>query len=201
MNSPDILMAAQPVTEAFEKLGIPYYIGGSVASSAYGIPRSTLDIDMVSDLKPEHVPQLVRMLEPSYFIDEDTIIDAIRRVSSFNLIHIETMMKIDVFIKSDTPYQTETFRRKKKDKLDEEQSSPELFLASPEDIILNKLMWYRLGGCVSDRQWGDILGVLKIQKNELDRPYLNQWAIELNVSELLEKAFRDAGIDNEMVMK
>lgn len=114
MNSPDILMAAQPVTEAFEKLEIPYYIGGSVASSAYGIPRSTLDIDMVSDLKLEHVPQLVTILKPFYFIDEDTIIDAIRTVSSFNLIHIETMMKIDVFIKSDTPYHIETFRRKKK---------------------------------------------------------------------------------------
>lgn len=73
MNNPDILIAIEPVAEAFEKLGILYYIGGSVASSAYGIPRSTMDVDMVSDLKPEHVRSFVRMLEPSYYIDEKRI--------------------------------------------------------------------------------------------------------------------------------
>jgi len=161
MNNPDILIAAEPVAKAFEKLGILYYIGGSVASSAYGIPRSTMDVDMVSDLKPEHVRSFVKMLEPSYYIDENMILDAIRRCSSFNLIHLETMLKIDVFITKNAPYDIETFKRRRKDTLDEEQKTAEFYLVSPEDIILNKLAWYRLGGGVSDRQWNDVLGVLK----------------------------------------
>ena len=195
MNNPDILIAAEPVAKAFEKLGILYYIGGSVASSAYGIPRSTMDVDMVSDLKPEHVRSFVRMLEPAYYIDEKMILDAIRRCSSFNLIHLETMLKIDVFITKNAPYDIETFKRRRKDTLDEEQKTAEFYLVSPEDIILNKLAWYRLGGGVSDRQWNDVLGVLKVQGDLLDKNYLQYWASELKLKDLLEKAFQDAGME------
>jgi hypothetical protein len=195
MNNPDILIAAEPVAKAFEKLGILYYIGGSVASSAYGIPRSTMDVDMVSDLKPEHVRSFVRMLEPAYYIDEKMILDAIRRCSSFNLIHLETMLKIDVFITKNAPYDIETFKRRRKDTLDEEQKTAEFYLVSPEDIILNKLAWYRLGGGVSDRQWNDVLGVLKVQGDLLDKNYLQYWASELKLKDLLEKVFQDAGME------
>ncbi|OQY58280.1 MAG: hypothetical protein B6245_12690 [Desulfobacteraceae bacterium 4572_88] len=104
MRNTDILAATEPVVEAFEKLGILYCIGGSVASSAYGIPRSTMDVDMVSDLKPTSVRPLVRMLEPYYYIDENMILDAIGRRSSFNIIHLETMLKIDIFVAKNTPY-------------------------------------------------------------------------------------------------
>lgn len=135
MKNPDILTATEPVAEAFEKLGILYYIGGSVASSAYGMPRSTMDVDMVSDLKPKHVRSLVKMLEPSYYIDENMILDAIRRCSSFNIIHLETMLKIDVFITKNAPYDIETFKRRRKDTLDEEQRTAEFYLVSPEDIF------------------------------------------------------------------
>ena len=193
MNDPDILIATEPVAEAFEKLGVLYYIGGSVASSAYGIARSTMDVDMVSDLKPEHVQPLVKMLESSYYIDEDMILDAIRKCSSFNLIHLETMLKIDIFITQNAPYDIETFKRRRKDTLDEEQKTAEFYLVSPEDIILNKLVWYRLGGGISDRQWSDVLGVLKVQKDTLDKEYLRYWASELKIKDLLGKAFQDAG--------
>lgn len=196
MKNPDILAATEPVAKAFEELGILYYIGGSVASSAYGIARSTMDVDMVSYLKPEHVQSLVRMLAPSYYIDENMILDAIERCSSFNIIHLETMLKIDVFITKNTPYDVETFKRRRKDTLDEDQRYSEFYLVSPEDIVLNKLVWFRLGGCVSDRQWNDVLGVLKVQKNSLDKIYLQHWAPELKVEDLLEKAFQDAGINN-----
>ena len=197
MKNPDILAATEPVAEAFEKLGILYFIGGSVASSAYGIARSTMDVDMVSDLKPKHVGSLVRMLEPSYYIDENMILDAIRKCSSFNIIHLETMLKIDVFISKNAPYDIETFKRRRKDTLDEEQRTSEFYIVSPEDIVLNKLAWFRLGGDVSDRQWNDVLGVLKVQKDSLDKKYLQHWASELKVQDLLEKAFQDAGIENE----
>ncbi|MFQ5688042.1 MAG: hypothetical protein ACE5GV_15450, partial [Candidatus Scalindua sp.] len=98
MKSPDIISAVKPVVEGFDKLGIPYYIGGSVASSTYGLARSTLDVDMVSDLKSEYVHQLVKMLEATYYIDEGVILNAIQRRSTFNLIHLESMLKVDVFV-------------------------------------------------------------------------------------------------------
>ncbi|MEN8128441.1 MAG: DUF6036 family nucleotidyltransferase [Planctomycetota bacterium] len=196
MKNPDILIATEPVTEAFEKLGILYFIGGSVASSAYGIARSTMDVDIVSDIKQNHVRSLVRMLEHSYYIDENMILDAIRRSSSFNMIHLETMLKIDVFISKNKPYDIETFKRRRKDTLDEDRRDVEFYLVSPEDIVLNKLVWFHLGGGVSERQWNDVLGVLKVQKDSLDKNYLQHWASELKVRDLLEKAFQDAGINN-----
>ena len=196
MKKSDILLALEPVAEAFEKLGITYYIGGSVASSTYGIARSTMDVDMVSDLKSKHVQSLIRMLEDTYYIDENMILDAIKACSSFNIIHLETMFKIDVFISKNSPYDIETFKRRRKDTLDEEKKASEFYLGSPEDIILNKLTWFRLGGGVSDRQWNDILGVLKVQKDSLEKKYLQHWASELKVKDLLEKAFQDAGINN-----
>lgn len=194
MKNPDIVAAVEPVVKAFEKLGVPYYIGGSVASSAYGVARATLDVDMVSDLKPEHVHPLVEMLESDYYIDEKMILDAIHRSSSFNLMHLETMLKVDVFVVKDRPYYKEAFKRKRKDSLDEEQGAAEFYLASSEDIILSKLEWFRMGGNVSERQWGDVLGVLKVQGDSLDVKYLRYWAAELGIADLLEQAFRDAGI-------
>ena len=194
MKKPDILVAIEPVAEVFEKLCILYFIGGSVASSAYGIARSTMDVDIVSDLKPMHVQSLVRTLEASFYIDENMILDAIRRCSSFNIIHLDTMLKIDVFITKNTPYDIETFKRRRKDTLDEAQRTAEFYLVSPEDIVLNKLVWFRLGGSVSDSQWNDVLGVLKVQRDSLDKNYLQHWASELKVKDLLKRAFQDAGL-------
>jgi hypothetical protein len=194
MKNPDIVAAAEPVVKAFEKLEVPYFIGGSVASSAYGVARATLDVDIVSDLKPEHVHPLVEMLESDYYIDEKMILDAIHRSSSFNLMHLETMLKVDVFVVKDRPYYREAFKRKRKDSLDEEQGAAEFYLASSEDIILSKLEWFRMGGNVSERQRDDVLGVLKVQGDSLDVKYLRYWAAELGIADLLEQAFRDAGI-------
>jgi hypothetical protein len=195
MKNPDIMTATEPVAEAFEKLGVLYYIGGSIASSAYGVPRATMDVDMVSGLKMQHVRPLVQMLRSSYYIDEDMILDAIKRQSSFNIIHLETMLKIDVFICKNAPYDVAALKRRRKDTLDEEQAAAEFYLASPEDVILNKLTWIRIGGEVSDRQWNDVLGVLKVQENSLDNKYLRHWASQLKVEDLLIKAFQDAGIN------
>ena len=134
------------------------------------------------------------MLESSYYIDEDAILEAIRRHSSFNLIHLETMIKVDVFIVGDEPYPQQALRRRRKDTLDEDQQTVEFYLASSEDIVLIKLDWYRMGGEVSERQWSDVVGVLKVQEKSLDREYLRHWASELKLTGLLEQAFRDAGI-------
>lgn len=193
METNDILLVSEPIIEAFESLGISYYIGGSVASSAHGIFRATLDVDLVADVKPHHVRLLVKRLEAEYYIDEEMLLEAIQRQSSCNLIHLETMHKVDIFILKSTPYDTEAFDRRRKDTLDEEHDL-EFFLASPEDTILHKLDWFRIGGQVSDRQWNDVLGVLKVQKEQLDMDYLRHWAAELELTGLLEQAFEDAGI-------
>jgi len=194
MKEPDLLEALQPVINAFDKLSILYYIGGSIASSVYGIARATMDIDLVADIKKENILPLKEMLENKYYIDEDMIDDAINNSSSFNIIHLDTMLKIDVFIQKWQSYPKESFKRKRKDTLDESENASEFYLSSPEDIILNKLQWYDNGNRVSERQWFDVLGVIKVQSNNLDFDYLKKWGEHLGLSDLLKKAFVDAGI-------
>jgi len=193
MKKPDIIVALDMVIGCFEKLGIAYYIGGSVASSAYGIARATMDVDLVANIEINQVNRLVKALETDYYIDAEMIRDAIHRRSSFNLIHLDTMIKIDVFIVKDQPYDSEAFTRRQLDTLDEE-SSRKFYLSSPEDIILNKLQWYQSGGGVSEQQWKDVLGILKVQGNKLDLEYLKYWASRLNLSDLLSRSFDDAGM-------
>ena len=193
MKKPDILAALEPVAKTFDELGVQYYVGGSVASSAYGIARATLDVDIVSDLKLPHVSPMVEMLKASYYIDKDMILEAIDSRSSFNVIHLDTMIKVDVFVVGDTPYDIETLKRKRKDTLDDEQET-EFYLGSPEDVILNKLKWFRMGGNVSEQQWRDVLGVLKVQEGLLDTEYLRHWGAALGLTGLLEEALRDAGL-------
>jgi len=191
-NVPDILAAITPIVEALEEFGIPYHIGGSVASSLYGIPRLTIDADLVADIRMEHVRPLVRQLETDYYIDEDMIRDAIRRQSSFNVIHQDTILKVDIFIPKSRLFDQEELYRVQQEVLLE--GTRPFNVASPEGTILNKLEWYRMGGEVSDRQWNDILGVLKVQGTSLDMAYLQRWAANLNVTDLLERALVDAGL-------
>jgi hypothetical protein len=195
MKDFDLLSAIKPVAKVLDKLSVPYYISGSVASSAYGMPRSTLDVDIVADLKFWHVKPLVSMLESSCYIDSKMVSDAIQNHSSFNIIHLETMLKVDIFIVKNTVYDREAFERRKKELLDEQQQASEFYLASPEDIILNKLDWYRLGEGVSERQWKDVIGVIKVQGNSLDRSYLRYWASELGLSDLLDQAFSETAFN------
>ena len=191
-NVPDILAAITPIVEALEELGIPYHIGGSVASSLYGLPRLTIDADLVADIRMKHVRPLVEQLETDYYIDEDMIRDAIRRQSSFNVIHQDTILKVDIFIPKSRLFDQEELRKIRQEVLSE--GTRPFNIASPEGTILNKLEWYRMGGEVSDRQWNDILGVLKVQGTNLDMAYLRHWAADLKVTDLLERAFVDAGL-------
>lgn len=179
------------VTQTFEHLGIPYAVGGSLASSLHGIMRATLDIDMVADMRLEHIEPLVAALSQEFYADAGMMRGAIEHYGSFNLVHYETAFKVDVFIRK-----TRAF-----DKLQLERSKflviatdPErgIFVASPEDTILAKLEWFRLGGEVSNQQWRDILGVMKARPGELGLDYLRRWADELEVSDLLERALREA---------
>jgi len=192
MKIPDILLAVQPVIQAFEKMSIPYYIGGSIASSVYGMARATMDVDVIADLMVTHIPRLKQILENEYYIDAEIITDAIRTNSSFNLIHLETMIKIDVFIHKDEPYPLEALQRIRKDTL-EDTANVEFYFSSPEDIIIHKLQWYKMGGFVSERQWLDVIGVIKVQGDLLDKKYLAGWSRKLGLSSLLKEAFDAAG--------
>lgn len=193
MKPPDIIEVTFKVVKVFEKLNIDYYIGGSIASSAFGVARSTLDVDIVADIKIEQASIIEELFKKEFYAEIEMIRDAIQQQSSFNLIHLETMFKIDVFILKDRPFNKQVFSRRLQ-KTVSENISQQLFFATPEDIILSKLEWYKSGKEASDLQWNDILGVLKVQGTELDISYLRRWAKELSVSELLKKALQDAGM-------
>ncbi|MFQ5585024.1 MAG: hypothetical protein ACE5GL_11360 [Calditrichia bacterium] len=194
MTNPDIIRAIQPIIYAFEKLSISYYISGSVASSLYGIARSTMDVDIVANIAKDHVSSLCEMLEDKYYIDQDMILDAIFRKASFNLIHLDTMIKIDIFIYKDELHQRVAFRRKIKYFLEENDQDTSFYFSSPEDLIINKLNWFKKSGEVSERQWLDVLGIIKVQGKILDKDYLKKWAAKLDLSDLLKKVFYEAGI-------
>lgn len=189
---PTILAALMPLIDAFDSLGIAYYIGGSVASSLYGLPRSTLDIDLIADLHQEQVPALIAQLQDAYYFDEAALRTAIDRRASYNFIHLETMLKVDVFILKPRLFDQEAFRRAQRQPASQTEPAHMLALASAEDMVLVKLEWYRLGGEISERQWNDVLGMLKVQEPTLDLAYLQRWAIALRVDDLLTRALSEA---------
>ena len=179
------------VIQAFDDLQVPYFIGGSLASALYGVARTTADCDIVAALQAEHAHPLVQKLGEAFYADEFAIMDAILQLSSFNLIHLESMFKVDVFIHKPRPFEMSQFERRRLEIL-EMKPERRAYFASAEDTLLAKLEWYRLGGEVSERQWRDILGIIKVQAFHLDRVYLNQWAADLGASDLLERAFAEA---------
>jgi len=116
---------------------------------------------------------------------------------SFNLIHLPTMLKVDVYVVWRTDFGRTQLARRQLKQIG--QTAPtNVFIASAEDTVLAKLDWYRQGGCVSGRQWRDVLGVLKVQAGSLDRAYLRDWAARLSLTELLRRAFDDAGLPPEL---
>jgi hypothetical protein len=185
------LEAFTPVAQAFETMGVPYHIGGSVASSTHGVARTTLDIDVVADLPAERIDAFVDLLEDRYYVDPEAARDAVRRRSSFNLIHLETMYKIDVFVQRRRPFDLEAARRTVRVHVfgDDEPMFP---VSSAEDTILAKLDWFLVGRESSQRQWSDIVGLLRTQSLALDTAYVRRWAEELRVADLLDRAIRDA---------
>jgi hypothetical protein len=180
------------VVDAFNRLEIPYLIGDSLASAVHGIVRATMDADLVADIQPKQVPPLVALLEGEFYTDADMIQDAILHSSSFNLIHLETMFKVDVFILKQRAFDINQMERRISQPLGDALDQ-QAYFSTAEDLILAKLEWFRAGGETSDRQWRDILGVLDIQSDRLDFKYLQKWAKELGVQDLLQKALQAKG--------
>lgn len=182
------------IARILEELGVEYLVGGSLASSLHGHPRSTQDIDLVADLLPEHIDRLAAALEGRFYFDEPAIRDAVSRRSTFNVIHLRTLFKVDVFVAgNDLPTRRELQRRQF---YALETDPPEsLIVASPEDIVVQKLSWYRLGNHVSERQWLDALNVLGVRGKHLDREYMRDLAVHMGVEDLLIRIFQQAGLD------
>lgn len=187
-------MAAEPtlvvarLAQVFQSLSIPYVIGGSFASSIYGIPRATQDVDIVADLRIEHANALVLSLQGEFFVDADVVRDAIRGTGSFNVLHSATMFKADVFVSPGDAWSHERLHRGRPEQFDTPEGPVTVRFSSPEDTLLHKLVWYRLGNEVSERQWHDVLGLLKVQRDHIDDGYLDRWAPVLQVADLLQRA-------------
>jgi len=191
MTEADLVAALQPVAAAFDALGVRYFLGGSVASSAHGVARASLDADMVAELTPADVDHLARQLAGAYYVPIGQMRTAAVERRSFNLIHVATMFKIDVFVSKGRPFDRSAAERARPQTIGDHTDTPFL-VASAEDTILAKLEWFRRGGETSERQWWDIAGVLRVG-TDIDREYLRRWAEALGVTDLLQRAFADAG--------
>lgn len=175
------------VIEALEELNTPYLIGGSFASSAHGIARATMDVDILASIPAKQASALAAKLEGEFYADELAIRNAIMAKRSFNLIHLDTGFKVDVFVSKRDVFDVKQLERRKL-RIVTRDPERSVYVASPEDTILSKLRWYRLANEESERQWKDVLGVMAVKADDLDLDYLRRWARELEVLDLLERA-------------
>lgn len=187
---PDPIDTALVVARALDALGVAHTVGGSIASSFAGEPRSTVDVDIVAALEERHVEPLVSALSTEFYVDADALRRAIRMRTSTNLIHQATQLKVDLFVAGGTPLDDRQLARRLAVELGDGRR---LHVHPPEDILLQKLRWYRRGGEVSDRQWRDITAIVRVQGPRLDREYLRDGAGVLGVSDLLERALGEEG--------
>jgi len=174
------------VIKALETADIPYMLGGSFASSFYGIPRATFDADLVVRISPVAAAALYAALKKSFYADEEEMRQAAATGSSFNLIHLETAFKVDIFPLKEDAYSKAAFARRTKQRITGDGKT-EIFIESPEDVVIAKLLWHKLSGETSAKQPADIAGVIKTMSGKLDRAYTCEWAKELLLTELLAK--------------
>ena len=181
----DPIATAALVSRHLDALHIAHTIGGSIASSFAGEPRATVDIDIVVALEERQVGELAALLSEEFYVDADALRRAVRTKTSANLIQRATQLKVDLFVAGGTPLDARQLARRQ---IVEFPDGRRLYVHPPEDILLQKLRWYRRGGEVSDRQWRDIAAIVRVQGRRLDREYLLEGAAVLGVGDLLDRA-------------
>lgn len=186
----DPIAIAILVAAAIEAAGGLYFVGGSVASSLQGDPRSTNDIDFVISLPIARVDALADALGRDFELDREMLRDALLRASSANGFYLPVLTKIDLFGLGREPFDEIEFARRRPIAVG--PSGETLVIKSPEDSVLRKLLWFRAGGQVSDKQWRDIVSILRVTGEQIDRSYLSQWAHSLRCEALLSRAQEEA---------
>jgi hypothetical protein len=186
-SASDVLDIAVRVARGLSTAGARHVLVGSLASSLQGDPRSTNDIDFLTDLKVAQVPGLAAALGVEFDVDESALGDAIRTAGSWNIYFLPWMLKVDLFAGASTPVNRLRLQRAVASPV----GNGALMVLRADDIVLSKLAWYRDGGNVSDQQWRDILGVLRVSGSRIDRDYLEQWAKELGLAGLLRRALAE----------
>lgn len=193
---PEPIAVASHIAGDLTRIGVAYVIGGSFASSVHGEPRSTNDIDMVADLRQSDVDAFIDAIGAEYYISREAVVDAVREGGAFNVIHMPTAVKVDIFVAGGDPFDHERLQRRTPVSVSSDPDPVILFVDTAEDTILRKLEWYRRGGETSERQWRDVIGVVDAQSSRLDRIYLREWAARLGVSDLTERLLRRQGSDD-----
>lgn len=182
--------ALRRVLEVLDQLEIRYFIGGSVASAAHGIPRTTRDVDFVVAFDADLVDEFCRLLGAEFYHDADTIRRALRLGRSFNIIHIPSSYKFDFFPGTDEFSRTQMGRRLERKADPFADGAIETWVATPEDVILSKLRWFQLGNGANSQQWHDVWGVAHLHRGRLDLDYLTLWASRLGISDLLDELLK-----------
>jgi len=183
----ETLAVTLQVTGVLESLDVTYALGGSVASALHGVVRATLDADIIADLEPAQAEPLANALAGDFYVDLEAVRAAIAQHRSFNVIHLDSMFKVDIFVARPRALDRAQLARRRTYVVDPE-AGRSFYVISAEDLILAKLDWYRLGGETSERQWSDVLGVLQAQAGRLDLEYLHRMAEAVGVSDLLARA-------------
>lgn len=179
---PGALELALEMAALLDELGVPYVLGGSLASSLVGEPRTTMGVDVAVELDARRAQELVVALGDEWYASPEAAAEAVRLRASFNVIHLATMLKVDLFVLGGGLLDRRQLARRRRLPIGD---AGELWVGSPEDQILRKLWWYRLGGEVSERQWRDVVAMLRVQRGRLDEGDLHDAAAELCLATLL----------------
>ncbi len=165
---------------AFEKLGIKYFVTGSIASMFYGEPRFTNDIDVVADIRESHISGLLKFFpEDKFYISEDAVRDAIKNKYQFNIIHPVSGLKVDIMISKKNDFDNSRFRRINRiSPMENTQAN----FASPEDVIIMKMIYYKEGE--SEKHLRDITSILKISGDLIKREYIEDWVAKLGLNNI-----------------
>jgi hypothetical protein len=186
----DLVDALAPVVSALQKLGIRYFVAGSVASSFHGAVRSTMDVDIVCELGDDQVSLFLKSLAGNYYGNEAALRDAVQRKSCFNLIHLPSSFKVDIFVSRGRPFDIDSMNRATLETIGDDPVL-NVTIATAEDSIIAKLEWYKLGNQVSERQWDDVSRLMDLLGEQADIDYLQRAAQSVEVDELLTRLLEE----------